>query len=109
MADRDYGRCRQLLGQETIERRFGGFVERGGRLIEEQIFRRVQKRARQTQPLLFAEREHPVPMRFLLQPWNEPWQTYRGERAADMFRVVCAGFGGVDDRRLQRTDRERSE
>jgi len=36
--------------------------------IKKEVFRRVQQRAGQTETLLFAEREHTVPVRFLFQP-----------------------------------------
>jgi hypothetical protein len=56
VADRDHRGCRKLLGKETIERGFRSLIERGGRLIEEQILRPVQERTCDPEPLLFAER-----------------------------------------------------
>src|ERR1700681_4159638 len=68
MTDRDDGGCRQFLLEQTIQRRLRGLIQRRSRLVEEQILRPMQQRARQPEALLLAEREHPVPMRFLLEP-----------------------------------------
>src|SRR6202049_3799332 len=106
MADRDHGRCRQLLRKQTIERRLGGLIERRGRFIEEQILWRMQKRACQPKPLLLAEGEYPVPMRVLVQARYQLRQAHRGESIPDEFRTVCVGFRGIDDRSLQRTHRK---
>ena len=58
----------QPLLQQAVQRRLGGFVERRGRLVEEQIIRRVQQRARDGEPLLLAERQHAIPVRLLVEP-----------------------------------------
>ena len=54
VADRNQRRCRKLLDEETIERGFGSLIERGRRLIEEQILWRVLNRACDPEPLLVA-------------------------------------------------------
>ena len=56
MSNRDRGGCLEFVGQQAIERGFGGFVERRGCLVEEQVLRLVQQRAGKAKPLLFAER-----------------------------------------------------
>src|SRR5689334_9971749 len=66
MPDRDDGGVRQPLAQQLIERRFGRFIERRRRLVEEEIIRRMQQRARDAEPLLLAEREHAIPVRLLV-------------------------------------------
>src|SRR2546428_165499 len=65
VADRDDGGLAQPLLHEPVERGLGGLVERGGRLVEEQIVGRVQDRPGDGEPLLLADREHPVPVRLL--------------------------------------------
>src|SRR5258705_10331325 len=66
VADRDDGGCRQFFLEETIEPGFRGFIERGGRFVEEQILRRVQQRACESKPLLLAQRKNSVPVRVFL-------------------------------------------
>src|SRR5260370_32201592 len=46
----------QFLLEQTVERRLRGLIERSGCLVEEQILRRMQQRARQPKPLLLAKR-----------------------------------------------------
>ena len=52
----------------AIKARFGAFIERGCRLVEEQEIRRLKQCPRDCKPLLFAERKHPVPVSFFLEP-----------------------------------------
>ncbi len=68
MTDRDNGCLRQFLRQHGVQRCFRGLVERRGGFIEEEVARCVQQRPRQAQPLLFAEREHAIPVRLFVQP-----------------------------------------
>src|SRR6516165_6410455 len=67
MADGNDGCALEPVLQQTIKRSLGRFIERGGRLVEEQIVGRVQQRPRYRKPLLLAERKHPVPVRFVMQ------------------------------------------
>src|SRR6266478_681016 len=100
MADRDYGGCRQFLLEQTIQRRLGGLIQRRGRLVEEQILRPMQQRARESEALLFAERKHSVPVRFLLEPRRELRHAHRDEGVADLIRTERAGFRRIDNRSL---------
>src|SRR5258705_6523448 len=62
VADRDDRGLRQLLLEQAVQRGLRGFVERGGRLVEEQVVRRVQQRAYEPEALLFAQRQRPIPV-----------------------------------------------
>src|SRR3982074_2287279 len=86
MADRDDGGCRQFLLEQTIQRRLGGLIQRRGRLVEEQILRPMQQRAREPEALLLAGREDSVPVRFLPQPRREPTQAPGAEGAGGLVR-----------------------
>ena len=96
----------QLLLQQAIERGFGGFVERGGGLVEEQELRRLQQRACDAEPLLLAERQHPVPVLLLIDPRGELRQADLRQHLADPLGAEGAGFARIGDRRMQRPDRE---
>ena len=89
VADRD-DRCGgQPLLQQAVQHRLGRLVERRGRLVEEQIIRRVKQHARDGEPLLLAAGKHAVPVRLLVQPGNQFRQADRGERFGEL-RVVEA-------------------
>ena len=85
VADRHDRRAGKALLQQLVERCLGRLVERGGGLVEEQIVRRMQDRARDADALLLAEREHPVPVRFLVEPLGE-----RREADGDEQFAQCA-------------------
>src|SRR5258706_1149654 len=104
VTDRDDGGCRQFLLEETIERGFRGFIERGRGFIEEQILRRVQQRACQPKPLLLAQGENSVPVRVFLQLRRELGQAHRDKDALDSIVIERARFPGIDGRSLQRTN-----
>ena len=71
------------LFQQPIERGLGRLVERGGRLVQEQIVRRMQQRARDAEPLLLAERQHAVPVRLLVDALGQRRQADRGDQLGD--------------------------
>src|SRR5262245_39338810 len=60
MADRYDRAALEPRVEQTVEHAFRRFVERGRRLVEEQIIRRLQNGAGNSQALLLAEREHSV-------------------------------------------------
>ena len=66
----------------------------------------MQQCARKPKPLLLAQREHPVPVRFLVKPRAELRQADQGQDIPDPVRAEGLGLGGIDDRRVQRPDRE---
>src|ERR1700742_5125983 len=67
VADRDDGGGRQFLLEKLVELRFGGLIKRGGGFVEEQVLRRMQERTRKPETLLLAQRQHAIPVRFLLR------------------------------------------
>src|SRR5437588_2061619 len=71
MADRYDRAALEPRGEKTVERGFRRLVERGRRLVEEQVIRRLQNGAGNSKALLLAEREHPVPVCFLVEPAGE--------------------------------------
>src|SRR5579871_6880050 len=88
MADRDNRRRCQLLFQQRVERRLGGFIKRRGRLVEKQILRLVQQCACDPEPLLLAERKHPVPVVLLVEMLCECRQADHRERTAQVVVAV---------------------
>src|SRR3981081_4818907 len=97
MTDRDHGGRRQFVPEEMVKLSLRSFVERGGRFIEEQILWRVQQRAGEPKALLLAQRQHPVPVRLLLQLRRELRQAYRDQNLADPSRPELYGFLAIDD------------
>jgi len=100
VTDRDDGGCRHFLLEETIEPGFRGFIERGGRFVEEEILRRVQQRACEPKALLLAQVEDSVPGRTFLQPRRELGQAHCDQNIPDPIRTQHARFRGIDDRSL---------
>src|SRR5262245_11883940 len=83
MSDGNDRRALAPFLKQAVERRFGGLVKRGGGFVEEQIIGRMQKRARNREPLLLAEREHAVPMLFFVQSRHKFGQSDVDERLGD--------------------------
>src|SRR5689334_24723408 len=80
VADRDDGRSREPFLEQPIESCLRDLVERSGGLIEEQEVRRLQQGATNAEPLLLAERQHPVPVRVLVEPFRQGAEPDRTER-----------------------------
>src|SRR5271169_5035257 len=78
MADGYNGRAGEPLGEEAVERCFRRLVERGCGLIQKEIIRRLQNGTSNAETLLLAEREHAVPVGFLLQPLRKLGQADSG-------------------------------
>ena len=85
MADRNQRGVGQARLQQLVERGFRCLVERGGRLVEEQIVGRLEERAGDAKPLLFAEREHAVPVRILVEPLGQRRQADGTQRFGNLF------------------------
>src|SRR5476649_2958493 len=60
MTDRYDGGRRQFLLEQLVEPGLGGFIERRGRFVEEQVLRRMQERAGKPEALLLAQRKHAI-------------------------------------------------
>src|SRR5947199_5868703 len=93
VSDRNNGNVRQPILDELVEPRLRRLVERGARLVKEQEVGRMQDRARDAEPLLLAEREHPVPVPTLLQPLCHRGKADRYEKIADLCRVESKRLG----------------
>src|SRR5215471_4967769 len=106
VTDRNQGGGRQRLAEQTIECGLRRLVERGGRLVEEQEGRCVQQRARHAEALLLAERQHPVPVRLLVQPRRKLRQSDVGERLPDSLDIESSGRSGIAHCGMQRADRK---
>ena len=94
MADRYDGGARQAPFEQPVERGFARFVERGGGLVQKQIVRRVQHGAGDAEPLLLAERQHPVPMRLLVDPGRERRQADGGDHLGTLAGLEASGSAG---------------
>ena len=106
VADRDEGRALEPFQQQPVKGCFGALVERGGCLIEEQIIRRLQQRARDREPLLFALRQHAIPMRLLVEARDELRQADRGERLRNTGIIERAAGCGIGDGVRKRRERK---
>ena len=106
MTDRDDRRLRKSLIKELIERRFAWFVQRSCRFIEKQEIGTVKKCARDAEPLLLALRQHPVPVRFLLDARHERRQADGADELRDRCRVELSGLGRIRHCCGERRDRE---
>ena len=71
VADRDERRLRQFAGDRAIDLRLARFVQRRGRLIEEQPVRRSEQRARDRKPLLLAARQAQLPIVRIVEPVSQ--------------------------------------
>jgi hypothetical protein len=106
MPDRNDRGIRQFLFNQPVERGLRGFIEGSGRLVEKQVFRGVQQRPRKPKALLFAEREHSVPMRLLVQPLRKLDEPDRDHGVPDPIRTDRVGRCGIGYRVLERPDRK---
>src|SRR5215207_318081 len=98
VSDRDDGGGRQFLLEQPIQRLLRGLVERRGGLIEEQVLRRMQQRACDSKPLLFAERQRSVPVSVLVGLRRELGQSHRLKRTGDLAIGKRALLGWIFDR-----------
>src|SRR4029453_1744120 len=80
--DRDDRGALEARVEEAVERSFRRFVERGRRLVEKEIIRRLQNGSGNPEALLLAEREHSVPVCLLAEPLGERGQADRDDRLA---------------------------
>ena len=86
MPDRYDGRIRQPLLDQPVQRRLRRLVERRRGLVEKQEVRLLQQRAGDAEALLLAERQHPVPVRLLVEPLRQRRQADRADRLRDAAR-----------------------
>ena len=98
VADRDDRRARQPLLQQPVELGLRRLVERRRRLVEKQEIRLLQQRARDAEALLLAERQHPVPVRLLVEPLRQCGKADRVERRGDLLAAEGAGLRRIGDR-----------
>ncbi len=68
MTDRHDRGARQSLVQQPVQLGLRRLVQRGRRLVQEQIVRSLQNRPCNGETLLLAERQNAIPMRFLGHP-----------------------------------------
>src|SRR6516162_421430 len=106
VADRDHGGLWKYGFDQTVETGFGRLVEGSRRLVEKEILRGVQQRARNPEPLLLAERQHLVPMRLGVEPALEFGQANREQRLPDALCLEGCFRRGIGDRLPQRADRQ---
>ena len=107
MTDRDDGGGRQFLLEQAVERRLRGFIERRGRLIEEQILRLVQQRAGESRGAAArrarASGSSALPRSSCEASWGNPTAI---SASLTWSEPIGAGFRRIDDRGLQRADRK---
>ena len=68
MADADHDAVRQLAAQRAVQRELLAFVERRGRLVEEDRLRFLQQHTGERDALLLAGRQHLRPVGHLVEP-----------------------------------------
>ena len=66
----------------------------------------MQKRARDAEALLLAERERPIPVRIFVEFWRKLWQSHGYQGIADLFRTERVFFRRVCNRGYQGADGE---
>src|SRR5579859_548706 len=97
-------RARKLVFEHCIKKLLGLFVERRGRLVEEQPRRFLQKRSSECQSLLLARRELHCPVLLFVETLGQLGQTNGGERVLDGLIGEAIAARGIGSDFTQRAD-----
>ena len=84
-------------GKQLVKRGFSRLVERGRGLVQKKIIGRLENGARDAETLLLAEREHAVPVGFLIEALREVGQPDGGDDFRQALGREGPGFVWIRD------------